>query len=109
MACPLNVRVSRSPYVPASSSAGRCRVELGLKWAYKRLGRIHPLSKITWDSSSSLWDAGQKTFASARTADVFGFCGDAFFPPAILRQVTDQINAGLILPDGMDAVTGTPW
>jgi hypothetical protein len=54
-------------------------------------------SRITWGTSDKHWDAGQKTFASSRTPDVFGFCGDAYFPPAILRQVIDQVNAGLLL------------
>jgi hypothetical protein len=60
-------------------------------------------SRITWGSGDYRWDAGQKTFASTRTADVFGFCGDAHFPPAVLRQVIDQVNAGLLFTRGMSA------
>jgi hypothetical protein len=55
-------------------------------------------SRLTWSlPGSPRWDAGQKTFASTRTPDIFGFCGDAFFPPMVLRQFLDQVNSGLIL------------
>jgi hypothetical protein len=61
-------------------------------------------SRLTWDSTAvQRWDFGQKTFASARTPDVFGFCGEALFPPMILRQTLDQINCGLIFADGINA------
>lgn len=53
-------------------------------------------SRITWETSSARWDAGQKTFASSVSPDIFGFCGEAFFPPAILRQILEQINSGLL-------------
>lgn len=56
-------------------------------------------SRITWGSSDHRWDAGQKTFASRRFPDVFGYCGDAYFPPMMLRQVVDQLDAGLICLD----------
>jgi hypothetical protein len=49
------------------------------------------------------WDTGQKTFASGRTPDIFGFAGDAFFPPAMLRQLLDQVNCGLLFDGGIDA------
>jgi hypothetical protein len=63
-------------------------------------------SRLTWDAKATQrWDAAQKTFASVRTADIFGFCGDAFFPPMILRQFLDQVNSGLVLPNGIDADT----
>lgn len=53
-------------------------------------------SRITWGSQSGRWDAGQKAFASSYSADVFGFCGDAFFPPSVLRQVIELIDARLL-------------
>ena len=54
-------------------------------------------SRITWTSSSaSHWDAGQKALYSHVTADIFGFCGDAFFPPYALRQMVDVVNSGLL-------------
>jgi hypothetical protein len=60
-------------------------------------------SRLTWEAGGSRrWDAGQKTFASVRSPDIFGFCGDALFPPAILRQLLDLVNCGLIFADGMD-------
>ena len=54
-------------------------------------------SRITWPpSKASHWDAGQKAFHSHGTADIFGFCGDAFFPPYALRQMLDLTNSGLL-------------
>lgn len=35
-------------------------------------------SRISWPNGGH-WDAGQKTFVSACSPDIFGFCGDAFF------------------------------
>lgn len=61
-------------------------------------------SRITWGSGDHRWDAGQKTFVSMQTPDIFGYCGDAYFPPAILRQVLDQVNAGVLLTTGMGAL-----
>ena len=54
-------------------------------------------SRITWASSSPIhWDAGQKAFCSHISADIFGFCGDALFPPYALRQMVDIIDSGLL-------------
>jgi hypothetical protein len=60
-------------------------------------------SRLTWERTSQCWDFAQKTFASSRTPDVFGFWGEALFPPMILRQILDQINCGLIFSDNMNA------
>jgi hypothetical protein len=60
-------------------------------------------SRITWDSDLVRWDAGQKAFACRRTPDIFGYCGDAFFPPAILRQLIDQVDSGLLFADSLSA------
>lgn len=60
-------------------------------------------SRITW-SDGSHWDAGQKTFASQQTPDIFGFCGDAFFPPAMLRLLLDQMNSGLLFGPTLNSV-----
>ena len=59
-------------------------------------------SRFSWGPGAH-WDAGQKTFASIRTPDIFGFCGDAFFPPAIIHQVIELINRGVLCADGMPA------
>jgi hypothetical protein len=56
-------------------------------------------SRITWQDPAHRWDGGQKTFASRRFADVFGYCGDAFFPPMMLRQTLEQLDAGLVCAD----------
>lgn len=61
-------------------------------------------SRLTWDAAAAQrGDAAQKTFSSSRTPDIFGFCGDAFFPPMMLRQFLDQINCGLLFADAMSA------
>ena len=53
-------------------------------------------SRITWGNNSNYWDAGQKAFASNASADIFGFCGDAFFPPYTLSQIISLINSGVL-------------
>lgn len=52
-------------------------------------------SRLT-SSNGGIFDAGQKAFASSCSPDIFGFCGDAFLPPAILRQAIDQISSGVL-------------
>lgn len=61
-------------------------------------------SRITWKGYSGIWDGAAKTFASS-SADIFGFCGDAYFPPAILDQVLQQAGLGLLYDSGADALT----
>jgi hypothetical protein len=57
-------------------------------------------SRITWQTAGKRWDSGQKAFASRKTPDIFGFCGNAYFPPVILNQMLEQINSGLLFaPD----------
>ena len=53
-------------------------------------------SRFTWETTSKRWDAGQKTFAPVDYPDIFGFCGNAYFPPMALRQMIDLVNAGVI-------------
>lgn len=53
-------------------------------------------SRFTWGTKSKRWDAGQKTFSPVNYPDVFGFCGNAYFPPLALRQMIDLVNAGII-------------
>ena len=54
-------------------------------------------SRITWASDSLIhWDAGQKVFCSHISADIFGYCGEAFFPPYAMRQMVDLIDSGLL-------------
>jgi len=60
-------------------------------------------SRITWDRASVRWDGGQKAFASRVSADIFGYCGDAYYPPMILRQVIDQVDNGLLFDDRLGA------
>jgi len=56
-------------------------------------------SRITWGTSADRWDGGQKTFHSRRFPDIFGYCGDAYFPPMMLRQIVEQLDAGLLCGD----------
>ena len=44
-----------------------------------------------------------KAFASRVSADIFGYCGDAYYPPMILRQVIDQVDNGLLFADHLIA------
>jgi hypothetical protein len=61
-------------------------------------------SRLTWQTKEKPhWDVCQKTFAAINSADVFGFCGDAFFPPSILRQIVEQINRGVLFREGVPA------
>src|SRR5713226_2635744 len=59
-------------------------------------------SRFSWGLGQH-WDAGQKTFSSIRTPDIFGFCGDAFFPPAIIHQFVEQVNRGVLFSECMTA------
>lgn len=51
-------------------------------------------SRITWGTASERWDAGLKTFASPTTADIFGYCGDAYFVPIALSQALELLSQG---------------
>ncbi|MGR9268170.1 hypothetical protein [Rhizobium leguminosarum] len=53
-------------------------------------------SRITWRGLGGHWDVGQKTFASRTTPHIFGFCGNAAFPPAALRQVIELLDMGVL-------------
>jgi hypothetical protein len=53
-------------------------------------------SRITWVKSTERWDAGRKTFVSPGSADVFGYCGDAYFMPMALNQVLNLIACGVM-------------
>lgn len=60
-------------------------------------------SRITWGTPADRWDGGQKTFCSKRFPDLFGYCGDAYFPPMMLRQIVEQLDLGLLCADGATA------
>ena len=53
-------------------------------------------SRITWGGKETRWDSGKKVFASQFSPDIFGFCGDAYFPPLMLSQIISQIDSGII-------------
>jgi hypothetical protein len=52
-------------------------------------------SRISWPKNGH-WDAGRKTFASRSSADIFGYCGDAYFVPTVLGQATDLFEQGVM-------------
>lgn len=54
-------------------------------------------SRLSWPSrKSATWDYGRKLFASKKSADIFGYCGQALFPSLVLSQITDLIDRGAI-------------
>lgn len=60
-------------------------------------------SRFTWQPGV-FWDGGKKLFASRRTPDMFGFCGDALFASQALSQTLELVESGLLfagssLPD----------
>lgn len=62
-------------------------------------------SRITWKGYVGEWDAGQKTYFSASTPHIFGFCGNASFPPSVARQLTEHLDCGVIDTKRDPAVT----
>jgi hypothetical protein len=56
-------------------------------------------SRITWGSTSRRWDSGRKVFA-ARSADIFGYCGEVLFPSLVLGQLVDLADRGVLWEDG---------
>lgn len=61
-------------------------------------------SRVTWKQGHHgvTWDRARKVFASQRYPDIFGYCGNAFFPSQILGQAVDLIDRDLLLSP-MDA------
>ncbi len=53
-------------------------------------------SRITWIQPAERWDVGRKTFASLISADVFGYCGDAYFIPIALGQILNMVTYGVV-------------
>lgn len=53
-------------------------------------------SRITWGTARRRWDAGRKLFTCRRSADIFGYCGDALFPTQVLGQIAELADNGLL-------------
>lgn len=53
-------------------------------------------SRITWGDPKEHWDVGRKTFASPASADVFAYCGDAYFVPIALGQALNMVACGVV-------------
>ena len=60
-------------------------------------------SRITWSPQPGRWDAGRKLFASRKSPDIFGFCGEVLFPTQVLGQIVDLADHGLLLEPAADA------
>jgi hypothetical protein len=52
-------------------------------------------SRISWRNKTR-WDFGRKVFATTRSADLFGYCGDVLFPTLVLGQACALADAGLL-------------
>src|SRR5690242_18218524 len=63
-------------------------------------------SRITWPDATT-WDHGRKLFACQQYPHILGYCGEAFFPTQTLGQITEMIDAGLLIApsDNVDACT----
>jgi hypothetical protein len=55
--------------------------------------RIAADSRISWGESAT-WDHGRKTFASAQTPDIFGYCGDVLFVSLLLSHFVSALDSG---------------
>lgn len=53
-------------------------------------------SRITWSAAGRRWDAGRKLFTCRRSADMFGYWGDALFPSQVLGQIVELTDHGLL-------------
>lgn len=56
-------------------------------------------SRVTWGTPDQAWAYGRKTFASSRTADVLGYCGDVLFPSLVISQFVAALESGFYSPD----------
>ncbi|WP_252258526.1 hypothetical protein [Erythrobacter aurantius] len=59
-------------------------------------------SRITWGSAENRWDGGRKVFAT-RHGDIFGYCGEAFFPSQIIGQLCDLANLDILWTEDTSA------
>lgn len=50
-------------------------------------------SRLSWGSTAT-WDHGRKTFASTRTPDIFGYCGDVVYASILLSQFVSALDLG---------------
>lgn len=52
-------------------------------------------SRISWDRQPSIWDCGQKLFASSVGSEIFGFTGYVLLPQSILSKACTLIDRKL--------------
>ncbi len=52
-------------------------------------------SRISWGSEAN-FDFGKKVFGCKNSPDIFGYCGDTFFPLITLSQIVDLADNGLL-------------
>lgn len=58
-------------------------------------------SRISW-SRMSHWECGRKLFASRRSNDLFGYCGEVLFPALALSSLVQMLDAGFMSTEGMN-------
>jgi hypothetical protein len=51
-------------------------------------------SRLSW-ANGPVWDYGLKTFASTRTPDIFGYCGDVVYASILLSQFVSALELGM--------------
>jgi len=52
-------------------------------------------SRISWGSSNSIWDYGQKVF-SLQYSGIIAYCGDVLFPTQTISQLKDLIDKEIL-------------
>jgi hypothetical protein len=58
-------------------------------------------SRVSWNGTTR-WDHCLKTFASARSPDIFSYCGDALYASLLLSQFVALLDSGLSDRKGSD-------
>lgn len=53
-------------------------------------------SRITWDRVPHRWEHGRKTYCTTRSAELFGYVGNVFYPSSILPSVVELLD---LMPD----------
>lgn len=61
-------------------------------------------SRITWPGLGD-WDHGRKLFASRRYPHIWGYCGDVLFPTQTLSQISEMVDADLLIKSSDDVAT----
>lgn len=63
-------------------------------------------SRISWDRQPSVWDCGQKLYASNVGSEIFGFTGYVLLPQSILSKACTLIDRNLRSPSDEASING---